>query len=217
MGLELDFELATLRAALTDEARLPGNVFLSLNVSPGLVLHGDRRFRQLVKASRRPLVLELTEHVQIDDYGLVRDALVRLGDVRVAVDDAGAGYSSFRHILELRPTYAKLDISLVRAIDVDNVRQALAAGLPVITTKGTPWNELETEGCGWWTSLGVDPLVDALQVATTLSDGDRAAMGVRGRRWVGERFGWARIGEEMRAVYGWILNGGAVPASIHHV
>ena len=97
------------------------------------------------------------------------------------------------------------------------VAEALAAGLPVVTTKGTPWNELETEGCGWWTSLGVDPLVDALQVATTLSDGERAAMGVRGRRWVGERFGWARIGEEMRAVYDWILKGGTVPASVHHV
>jgi EAL domain-containing protein (putative c-di-GMP-specific phosphodiesterase class I) len=47
----------------------------------------------------------------------------------LSVDDAGAGYASLRHILELRPTYAKLDISLVRRIDGDDLRQALAAGL----------------------------------------------------------------------------------------
>ena len=47
----------------------------------------------------------------------------------IAVDDAGAGYASLRHILELGPTFAKLDISLVRGIDGDDLRQAMAAGL----------------------------------------------------------------------------------------
>jgi EAL domain-containing protein (putative c-di-GMP-specific phosphodiesterase class I) len=45
------------------------------------------------------------------------------------VDDAGAGYAGLRHILELQPAFAKLDISLVRGIDTDEVRQAMAAGL----------------------------------------------------------------------------------------
>jgi predicted signal transduction protein with EAL and GGDEF domain len=49
--------------------------------------------------------------------------------VQVAVDDAGAGFASMRHILELRPTFAKLDMSLVRGIDDDDLRQGLAAGL----------------------------------------------------------------------------------------
>ena len=53
----------------------------------------------------------------------------------MAVDDAGAGYASLRHILELRPDYAKLDISLVRRIDGDDVRQALAAGLQYFASK----------------------------------------------------------------------------------
>ena len=131
----LDFELATLRAAVADGARLPGDVFLSINVSPQFVLHGDRRLRQLIKGSTRPLVLELTEHVPIDDYRLVRNALAKLGDVGLAVDDAGSGYASLRHILELRPTYVKLDISLVRGIDGDDVRQALAAGLQYFASR----------------------------------------------------------------------------------
>ena len=134
MGLGPAFELATIRAALDGAARLPDG-FLSLNLSPGFVLRGDRRFRELVKGSRRRLVLELTEHVPIDDYRLVRNALAKLGDVGIAVDDAGAGYASFRHILELRPNYAKLDLSLVRGIDGDDLRQALAAGLQYFASK----------------------------------------------------------------------------------
>ncbi|MDP9482382.1 MAG: EAL domain-containing response regulator [Chloroflexota bacterium] len=135
VGLGPDFELASIRAALDGGVRLPGDAFLSINVSPGFVLEGDRTFRRLVKGSTRPLVLELTEHVPIDDYPRVRDALAMLGDVGLAVDDAGAGYASLRHILELRPTYAKLDISLVRGIDEDDLRQALAAGLQYFAQK----------------------------------------------------------------------------------
>ncbi|MEA2611346.1 MAG: hypothetical protein QOG32_1072 [Chloroflexota bacterium] len=134
-GLGVEYELATIRAALDCSAALPDGLFLSLNVSPEFVLEEDREFVQLVRGSHRPLILELTEHVPIDDYGLVRDALARLGDVGLAVDDAGAGFASLRHILELRPTYAKLDISLVRGIDGDDVRQALAAGLQYFASR----------------------------------------------------------------------------------
>ncbi len=134
-GLGADYELATIRAALDGGTRLPPQVFMSINVSPEFVMQSDRRFRELLKGSTRPLVLELTEHVAIDDYQLVRTALAKLGDVGLAVDDAGAGYASLRHILELRPAYAKLDISLVRGIDGDDLRQALAAGLQYFASK----------------------------------------------------------------------------------
>jgi EAL domain-containing protein (putative c-di-GMP-specific phosphodiesterase class I)/DNA-binding response OmpR family regulator len=134
-GLGPEFELATIRSAIEGAAALPADAFLSLNVSPGFVLREDRHFRRLVGESTRPLVLELTEHVPIDDYQRVRVALARIGAVGLAVDDAGAGYASLRHILELRPTYAKLDISLVRRIDGDDLRQALAAGLQYFAFK----------------------------------------------------------------------------------
>jgi EAL domain-containing protein (putative c-di-GMP-specific phosphodiesterase class I) len=83
----------------------------------------------MIGASTRRLILELTEHVSIDDYAALRKAIEALGNADLAVDDAGAGYASLRHILELRPAFAKLDISLVRGIDVDELRQALVAGL----------------------------------------------------------------------------------------
>ncbi len=134
-GLGRDFELATMRAALDQAARLPADGFLSINVSPGFVLRGHRQLRQLVAASPRRIVLELTEHVPIADYASVRKALARIGASGLAIDDAGAGYASLRHVLELRPAFAKLDISLVRGIDGDDLRQALATGLQFFAFK----------------------------------------------------------------------------------
>jgi EAL domain-containing protein (putative c-di-GMP-specific phosphodiesterase class I)/DNA-binding response OmpR family regulator len=129
VGLGHDYELAAIEAALAAASHLPEESFLTLNMSPGLVLESGRRLRKLIKATTRRLILELTEHAPIDDYVALRKAIGTLGNVELSVDDAGAGYASLRHILELRPTFAKLDISLVRRIDLDELRQALAAGL----------------------------------------------------------------------------------------
>ena len=104
--------------------------FVSMNVSPRTVIEQAGAIREILASTDRMIVMELTEHVLIDDYRELRAALHELGDqVQLAVDDAGAGYASLRHILELRPAFAKLDISLVRGIDADDLRQALAAGL----------------------------------------------------------------------------------------
>lgn len=135
VGLGPAFELATIEAAFDAVPPLPRDAFVSVNVSPEVVLRGGRAFRELIAGSPRHIVLEVTEHAPIEDYRLVRAALATLGDVGLAVDDAGAGYASLRHILELRPDYAKLDISLVRKIDGDDVRQALAAGLQYFASK----------------------------------------------------------------------------------
>jgi EAL domain-containing protein (putative c-di-GMP-specific phosphodiesterase class I) len=76
-------------------------------------------------------VLEITEHAAIRCYPDVLTAMQPLRDkgLRIAVDDAGAGYSSFRHILTLSPDIIKLDMSIVRNIDSDRSRKALAAAL----------------------------------------------------------------------------------------
>ncbi len=134
-GLGPDYELATVEAALAAASLLPSDAFLSLNASPGLVLGSTRRLRESIRSTTRQLIIEITEHVPIDDYAALREAIAELGDVGVAVDDAGAGYASFRHILELRPTFVKLDISLVRAIEGDEIRRALVAGLDYFALK----------------------------------------------------------------------------------
>ena len=129
VGLGDDYELAAIQAALAVAPALPAANFLTLNVSPLVLLKNGRRLKELLNKAPRRLVLELTEHVAIDDYAVLRGAIEAIGPIEVAVDDAGAGYASLRHILELRPAFAKLDISLVHDIDNDPLRQALVAGL----------------------------------------------------------------------------------------
>ena len=128
-GLGAELELATLRAALaTAEIALPSAAFLSLNASPEIIISGA--LGEVVRGVDRPLVVEITEHVAISDYRALRSELAALGpSVRAAVDDAGAGYASFRHILELNPAIVKLDIGLVRGLERDQGRQALLAGM----------------------------------------------------------------------------------------
>lgn len=125
----VDLEVATLLAALRASPALPASAWLSLNVSPPLVLRGDV-LHDAVRAAQRPLVLELTEHDPVDDYYALRAAVARLGNgVRLSVDDAGSGFASLRHVLALQPSFVKLDHTWVRRIDDDPARQALVAGL----------------------------------------------------------------------------------------
>jgi len=91
------------------------------------------------------------------------------------------------------------------------VAEALAAGTPVITTKGTPWEGLVTHSCGWWIDIGAEPLADAIELATSCSDAERIAMGKRGREYVIREFGWDEIGRKTVSFYGWILQGGTPP------
>lgn len=129
VGLGRDLEIACLAAALGASDCLPTDAWLSLNVSPDVIVE-SADLGALLAGRERRIVLEVTEHVQIDDYPAVRRAVAALGPtVRLAVDDAGAGFASLRHVVELAPAFLKLDISLVRQVDRDVTRQAMIAGL----------------------------------------------------------------------------------------
>lgn len=91
------------------------------------------------------------------------------------------------------------------------IAEALAYGLPVITTRGTPWKDLEYNRCGWWIETGVDPLVAALQQAMTLGDQERQEMGTRGYAYV-QRYNWGAIAEQTAAAYRWLVGEGPKPA-----
>jgi EAL domain-containing protein (putative c-di-GMP-specific phosphodiesterase class I)/CheY-like chemotaxis protein len=135
VGVGLRLEAATLAASVAASAALPEEIWLSVNVSPDLILAGDV-LPGLLASVGRPVILEITEHSPVADYAALRGAIDALGrDVRLAIDDAGAGFASFRHILELRPDFVKLDIALVRGIDADPARQALVAGMRYFATK----------------------------------------------------------------------------------
>jgi glycosyltransferase involved in cell wall biosynthesis len=77
--------------------------------------------------------------------------------------------------------------------------------VPVITTRATPWSELQDRQCGWWIDVGVEPLVSALKEATSLSREQLEAMGARGQKLVQEKYSWPQIAQQMLEVYEWVL------------
>jgi EAL domain-containing protein (putative c-di-GMP-specific phosphodiesterase class I)/DNA-binding NarL/FixJ family response regulator len=131
IGLGNELELAAVERVLADQHSVfPETAFVALNVSPSTAL--SPAFSAMLRhADHKRLVIELTEHVLVEDFDAVRDALSvqRSRGVRLAVDDTGAGYAGFRHLLGLNPDIIKLDISLTRGIDADPARRALAAAL----------------------------------------------------------------------------------------
>lgn len=81
------------------------------------------------------------------------------------------------------------------------VAEALACKVPVITTKGTPWKELDTEGCGWWTEVGTEPTVTALQSFLAMGKDELALMGAKGRELINRKYSCKIVAREFCAMY----------------
>ena len=130
VGLGAELELALARKALVGLAHLPKDICLTVNFSPATIM-SDEFEEAFVRLAPERVVLEVTEHEAVANYQELAARLhpFRLRGLRLAVDDAGAGHSSFRHVLDLRPDMIKLDMSLTRNIDRDSGRQALAGAL----------------------------------------------------------------------------------------
>lgn len=130
VGMAVELELAAVRTALGASAATPPEVYLAVNCSPNTLL--DARFRSYLRTvDLARVVLEVTEHETIPDYPALLSALapLRAMGLRISIDDAGAGYASLRHVLNIQPEKIKLDISLTRGVDSDPKRRALAAAL----------------------------------------------------------------------------------------
>ena len=129
VGLGVDLEWLAVTRALPFLSGEPGG-FLALNMSPSTILAIDER--HLCDSSLCPrIVIELTEHVPIEDYSALHRALRQLRDAggRLAADDLGSGYAGFRHLVALQPDIIKLDISLVSGIHLSRSQRALASAL----------------------------------------------------------------------------------------
>ena len=129
LELGLQLQLRTLREALEALPKIPGEAFLSVNCSHHAAASPE--FAERLDGVEERIVLEITEHEAIEDYGALAEALAPLRErgLRVAVDDVGAGYASLRHALQLAPDMVKMDISLTRGIDRDPGLRALATAL----------------------------------------------------------------------------------------
>jgi EAL domain-containing protein (putative c-di-GMP-specific phosphodiesterase class I) len=129
LGLGEDLELTAIRMALRSLDCVPPDAHLAVNTSHRTAM-SPRLLDVLSQVDASRIVVEITEHEQADDYEAFRRSLeaLRRRGVRVAIDDAGAGFS-LRHALALDPHILKLDISLTRDIDNDRARRALASAL----------------------------------------------------------------------------------------
>ena len=130
LGAELQ-ALAVHRArGVARQAHLPAGAFLSLNVSPRYLASAPVA-AALDGGALDRLVIEVTEDEAVADYAALRAAMTPYlaRGARVAVDDAGAGYASMRHVTELRPDFVKLDAQLIRGLGDDTARQALVSAL----------------------------------------------------------------------------------------
>ncbi len=129
VGRQVELEVSAIRAALRALAVLPEGVYLSINASPVTVMRGG--LYELFEGRFERILLEVTEHAAVPDYAELAEALapLRFQGMRLAVDDAGAGYSGLQHILRLRPDVLKLDMALTRGIDGDFAQRSLAAAL----------------------------------------------------------------------------------------
>jgi PAS domain S-box-containing protein len=129
LDLGEEVEAAAMQSALDLLAEIPPAQYVAVNLSPFALSHPT--VLDVLDAHRRDMariVVELTEHVSINDYEKVFDVLTpyREAGLRVAIDDAGGGYASFLHIVNLRPDIIKLDRNLVAGIGTDPAKRAVA-------------------------------------------------------------------------------------------
>ena len=136
VGLGAALELRALERALEYIDDIPAPAFLSVNLSPEVASHNEA-VDIINRAPAGRIVVEITEHGQIRDRCALNEALdtMRLNGVRIAVDDAGAGFAGLQQILDLRPEIIKLDIAITHAIDTDPIRRALASCLLSFSTE----------------------------------------------------------------------------------
>jgi EAL domain-containing protein (putative c-di-GMP-specific phosphodiesterase class I) len=131
VGLGLELERMTAARALALRPAIAADQALGINLTPGVAMtltDGD------LDAPLEQLVLEITEHEAVDSYAGLRDRLQPLRErgLRLAIDDAGAGYASLQHIIELQPDLIKIDRSIINGLAADKARRSVVSGFVLL-------------------------------------------------------------------------------------
>ena len=174
-----------------DENRIRTALFLSrIHPGKGLLTLADAWARV------RPVGWRM-KVVGPDSYGHKREVVARLEQLGIASDWE---FIDMLDDAEKWVAYRNADLLVHPSVSENfgiTIAEGLAAGLPVIATKGTPWQELEERKCGWWIDVGVEPLAKALKMAVVLSCQALAEMGERGRKLVKEKYTWDAVVKAM--------------------
>jgi EAL domain-containing protein (putative c-di-GMP-specific phosphodiesterase class I) len=130
VGLLVELEQLALGLGLSAAPYVPAGASLAVNLSCRTLLTPSTQ--EMLAAVERPLVVEITENEQVDDYEALLAVVARLPHVSLAVDDTGAGYSSLSHVLRLQPAFVKLDRALVAGLERDRARRVAVRGLAAL-------------------------------------------------------------------------------------
>jgi len=143
--------------------------------------------------------------------------LKKLGDLASSLRLERVTFAGPRYGQEKDEAYRSADL-FVLPTHSENfgvaVAEALAAGCPVVTTRGAPWSGLVDHRAGWWVDIGAEPLRAALDEAMSTDRRALAEMGARGRSWMEREFSWDRIAAQMIESYRWLHEGGSRPGWI---
>lgn len=130
LGIGTELEKSAFAKGMSIKKQLPQDTYVGCNLSGATFL--EPTFQEFLRQQDlEQVVLEITEHDIIADYGGLASTLSEFRDrgMRLAIDDFGAGYAGFRHIVELHPDIVKLDMSLVRGIDSSPTTQSVVKAL----------------------------------------------------------------------------------------
>jgi EAL domain-containing protein (putative c-di-GMP-specific phosphodiesterase class I) len=141
IGLLFDLDrLCRKRCIVNARGKQPGKK-LFVNTLPNLIFDpefGAKAFIEFLNENQIPIndvVFEITERNAVEQFSKFRDALSYYIDagIDIAIDDVGAGYSSLEAIVEIRPTYVKIDASIVRGIADSEVKQDMLKALKLLS------------------------------------------------------------------------------------
>ena len=197
--------------ALSNSGLAAGRIVLSLGrIHPKKGLDRLVRAWAKVEAAHPDWRLRIVGPDELGHAGELLTLAAELKARRVSVEKSVAGDAKIA-------AYRQADLFVLPTLNENfaiTVAEALAAGKPVIATKGAPWRALQSEGCGWWIDHGIEPLSAALANAMVMTREALQAMGGKGRAWVARDFSWDRVARDMLDVYRWLALRGELPSTV---
>jgi glycosyltransferase involved in cell wall biosynthesis len=197
--------------AISNSGPAAGRIVLSLGrIHPKKGLDRLVRAWAKVEAAHPDWRLRIVGPDELGHAGELSTLAAELKARRVSVEKAVAGDAKIA-------AYQQADLFVLPTLNENfaiTVAEALAAGKPVIATKGAPWRSLQSEGCGWWIDHGIEPLSAALANAMVMTREALQAMGGKGRAWVARDFSWDRVAHDMLDVYRWLALLGELPSTV---
>lgn len=188
----------------------------------------EELLRRLGVPVGKKVLLYLSRLAPIKGLDMLADAWMRLKEFHkdwhlLIVGDDTQGYSSVVKRDYARivtdgsaclpgPVYGRDKFNLLKSVDgfvlptrSENfsiaVQEALAAGVPVVCTKGAPWSRIRDVGAGWWVDVSEAGITEGLRKLMSITDDVRLLMGERGAEFVRSNFRWSEIGAKMISVY----------------